>query len=116
VEATLLFVLDEEQKLEQATWQASASELMLAALQGKLPASPFMPLTGWLNAELWGGWSETGGLRLQGVSDLKDARLVSNYQDLTLDRLNMRFNWRFHGKGLWRLDIADFLFEEHQLW
>ena len=110
VEATLLFFLDEDQKMTQATWQASTRELMLAALQGKLPANPFLPLTGWLNAELWGDWSPSEGLRIQGVSDLKDARLVSNHQDLAIDHLNMRFNWHFREKGRWRLDIADFLF------
>ncbi len=40
VEATVLFVLDEDQKMAQTSWQASARELMLAALQGKLPANP----------------------------------------------------------------------------
>ena len=117
VEATLLFVLDEDQKMTQAAWQASARELMLAALQGKLPANPFLPLTGWLNAELWGDWSHSEGLRIQGVSDLKDARLVSNHQDLAIDHLNMRFNWHFREKGRWRLDIADFMFEgENESW
>ncbi|MCH7506604.1 MAG: TIGR02099 family protein [Proteobacteria bacterium] len=112
VQATLLFFLDEDQKMTQAAWQASTRELMLAALQGKLPANPFLPLTGWLNAELWGDWSPSEGLRIQGVSDLKDARLVSNHQDLAIDHLNMRFNWHFREKGRWRLDIADFLFED----
>lgn len=114
VEATFLFSLDEDQKMTQAAWQASARELMLAALQGKLPANPFLPLTGWLNAELWGSWSKNEGLRIQGVSDLKDARLVGNYQDLPVDRANMRFNWHFREKGLWQLDIADFLFEDEK--
>jgi uncharacterized protein (TIGR02099 family) len=112
VEATLLFVLDKDQKMAKAAWQASARELMLAALQGKLPANPFLPLSGWLNAELWGNWSESEGLRIRGVSDLKDARLVSNHQDLAIDRVNMRFNWHFSEKGRWRLDIADFLFKD----
>ena len=112
VEATVLFVLDEDQKMAQAAWQASARELMLAAVQGKLPSNPFLPLSGWLNAEFWGDWSESEGFRIQGVTDLKDARLVSNYQDLAIDRVNMRFNWHFREKGRWRLDIADFLYED----
>ena len=112
VEATLLFELDNDQKMVQAEWKASARELMLAALQGKLPANPFMPLTGWLNAELWGDWSKNEGLRIQGVSDLKDARLVSNYQDLAIDRVNMLFNWHYGEKGRWRLDISDFVYED----
>ncbi len=72
-------------------------------------------MTGWFNAELWGDWSESEGFRIQGVSDLKDARLVSNYQDLAIDRVNMRFNWHFQEKGRWRLDIADFLYEDDKV-
>lgn len=112
VEATLLFVLNDEQKLVQADWQVSVRELMLAALQGKLPSNPILPLSGWLNAEMWGRWSESDGLELQGVSDLKNARLVSNHQDLDIEHINMRYNWHSRGEGQWRLDIADFKYKD----
>ena len=112
VEATLKLKMGKDQKLTEALWQASAGELMLAAFQGKLPANPFLPLAGWLNAELWGSWSRQDGHRISGVSDLQDARLVNDYQDLTLDHVNMRFNWEHRGKGDWRVDIADLLFDD----
>lgn len=112
VEATLKLKMDKDQKLVEALWQASAGELMLAAFQGKLPANPFLPLAGWLNTELWGSWSRQEGHRISGVSDLQDARLVNDYQDLTLDHVNMRFNWEHRGKGDWRMDIADLLFDD----
>jgi len=112
VEATLSLQLGEDRKLAEAAWQASARELMLAAFQDKLPANPFLPLTGWLNAELWGDWSSHEGHNIRGVSDLQDARLVNDYQDLSLDHFNMRFNWSYQGKGHWRLDIADLLYDD----
>jgi uncharacterized protein (TIGR02099 family) len=112
VEATLLLQLGDDQKLESAAWQASARELMLAAFQGKLPANPFLPLTGWLNAELWGEWTGTEGHSIRGASDLQDARLINDYQDLALDHVNMRFNWNYEAKGHWRLDIVDLLYDD----
>ena len=112
VEATLSLRMGKDQKLAEAAWQASARELMLAAFQGKLPANPFLPLAGWLNAELWGDWSSRKGHNIRGVSDLQDARLVNDYQDLSLDHVNMRFKWAYQEKGRWRLDIADLLFDD----
>ncbi len=84
---------------------------MLAALQGRLPPNPFLPVTGWLNAELWGDWSAAEGHSVQGVADLADARLVNDYQDLWLDRVNTRFRWHFHNKKHWDLHLADFLYD-----
>jgi uncharacterized protein (TIGR02099 family) len=112
VETTLLLTLDEDQKMVDLAWQATARELMLAAFQGRLPRNPFLPLTGWLNAEMWGEWSRPGGHRVKGVTDLRDARLVNEYQDLRLDRINSRMQWQFMGKGKWNLHLADFLFDD----
>lgn len=112
VEASLQLQIGEDQKLSVAAWQATARELMLAAFQGKLPPNPFLPLTGWLNAELWGDWSVNSGHRISGATDLRDALLINDYQDLSLNHVNMRFNWAYQEKGRWRLDIADLLYDD----
>lgn len=117
IEATLLLSLDDDQAPSGAQWQATTRELMLAAFQGRLPPNPFLPLSGWLNAELWGTWSPAEGHRVRGVSDLAEARLVNDYQDLWLDRVNTRFQWHFAGKKNWDLHFADFLFDDgEQTW
>lgn len=112
VEATVLLTLDDEQRLVDIAWQAKAREIMLAAFQGRLPRNPFLPLTGWLNSELWGEWSRQGGHLVKGVADLSEARLVNDYQDLQLDRVNSRLQWRFTHKGKWSLDLADLLYDD----
>ncbi len=117
VETTLLLTLDEDQKMVNIAWQATARELMLAAFQGRLPQNPFLPLTGWLNAEFWGEWSRQDGHQVKGVADLRQARLVNDYQDLRLDRINARFQWQFMNKGEWNLHLADFLYDDgNQSW
>ena len=112
VEATLLLTLDEDQKMVNFSWQASARELMLAAFQGRLPKNPFLPLTGWLNAELWGEWSRQDGHLVKGVLDLTEARLVNEFQDLRLDRVNSRFRWQSTDKAKWDLHLADLLYDD----
>ena len=112
VEATLLLTLDEDQKMVDLAWKASARELMLAAFQSRLPRNPLLPITGWLNAEMWGEWSRQEGHRVNGVTDLREARLVNDFQDLRLDRVNTRLQWQFMNKGKWSLHLADFLFDD----
>jgi uncharacterized protein (TIGR02099 family) len=112
IEATVLLTLDADRKLSGATWQATLGETMLAALQGRLPESPFLPLTGWLNAELWGHWSRADGHQVRGVADLQQGRLVGAFRDLWLERFNARFQWRHGGRGNWSLHIADLLFDD----
>ncbi len=112
IDTTLRITLGDDQKVIQATWQATMRELMLAALQGKLPPNPFLPLTGWLNAELWGEWSTQVGHEVKGVADVRDAIMVNEYQDLVLERVNSRFRWDFSGKGRWNLHLADFLYDD----
>jgi len=112
LETIIRLSLDNERKIVGAEWHGSVRELMLAALQGRLPANPFMPLTGWFNAELWGEWSAAGGHLVKGAADLTDARLVNAYQDLWLDRVNTRFQWQFSTPRNWALHFADFLFDD----
>ena len=112
IEATALLTLSGEKGIDAAAWQATTREIMLAAFQGRLPPNPFLPLTGWLNAELWGSWSPEDGHLLKGIADLREGRLVNDYQDLWLERVNTRLRWRFQGRGSWRLDLADFSYDD----
>jgi uncharacterized protein (TIGR02099 family) len=117
IQATVLLALGEDQRLNGARWQATTRELMLAALQGRVPANPFLPLAGWLNAEVWGHWSPAGGHSARGVVDLKEARLANEYQDLWLERANTRFQWRSQGRRDWSLHLADFFYDDgDQAW
>lgn len=112
VTATLLLDLDSELRMQSARWQGSADGLMLAAFQGRVPGNPFMPLTGWMDFELWGEWSRETGHRVGGVTDLRDALLSNEYQDVHLERVNYRFQWRFRGPTDWNLHLADFFFDD----
>jgi len=112
VEAAVLLTLDEGAGLTGAAWHATLREFMLAAFQGRLPQNPFLPLTGWFNAELWGSWSQAQGHEVRGVSDLKEARLVNEYQDVWLERVNTRFRWGFERRGHWQLHLADFAYDD----
>jgi len=112
IETIILLSLDEQEKIVGAEWHGSAREFMLAAFQGRLPANPFMPLTGWFNAELWGDWSAEEGHRVKGAVDLTDAHLVNAYQDLWLDRVNARMQWQFSNPRNWTLHFSDFLFDD----
>ncbi len=112
IDATAVLRLDDGDRVEEAEWQLTANRLMLASFQGKLPANPFLPLTGWLDARTWGAWSRGGGHRINGVIDLRDALLSSGQQDLHLERVNSRFRWRFHDGGHWNLHLADFFYDQ----
>jgi uncharacterized protein (TIGR02099 family) len=112
IEATVLLTLSDGKGIDAAAWQATTREVMLAAFQGRLPPNSFLPLTGWLNAELWGSWSPAEGHLLNGIADLREGRLVNDYQDLWLERVNTRLRWRFQGRGKWQLDLADFSYDD----
>jgi uncharacterized protein (TIGR02099 family) len=114
IDATAVLTLDEEQKVQEMEWQATGRELMAASFQGKVPANPFMPLTGWLDADTWGMWSRGGGHRINGTLDLRDALLVNDYQDLHVEHLNTLFRFRFDSVGRWNLHLADFLYEDSE--
>ena len=112
IEATMLMTIDDDQRMVEFAWQATAGELMLAAFQGRLPRNPFLPLTGWLNAEFWGEWTRREGHSIRGITDLREARLVNEYQDVRLDQINTRFHWKFVDRGNWKLSVADFLYDD----
>lgn len=107
LEAVVKVKLDDKQHLSEATWHVKTGELMLAELVRQLPHHPLIPVSGWLNAELWGDWQQGAEQQMQGVIDLRSAELTSQSGPLLIDHLNSRFNWRFTHKRDWRIDLAD---------
>lgn len=114
IEVTLQLVLGAGQKPERAQWRLIARELMLAALQDRLPKNAFLPQAGWLNSELWGAWSAAEGHGIKGVLNLKDGRLVNERRELRIDRLNSKLDWRFRAQRNWSLDLAEVLYDDGQ--
>ena len=112
VEGRLQLTLDDSQKMQGARWQGSLRQVMLAAFQGKVPPSPFLPLTGLLDSDLWGEWSREQGHRVNGMTVLEDALLSNEYQDIHLEQLDYRFQWRFKALRDWNLHLADFHFDD----
>ncbi len=112
VEGTVLVSLDQGQAIRGVEWQGTAREFMLAAFQGRLPRLTFLPLTGWLNAELWGSWSQDEGHAISGAADLAEARFTTDQNDLWLNRVNTRFQWQFSSGSNWSLHLADLLYED----
>jgi len=106
-EATVQVELDKEQHLANARWHIRTGELMLAELVRQLPHHPLLPVSGWLNAELWGSWQQGSPQKMQGVLDLRDAQLTSQSGPLLIDHLNSRFNWEFSGARDWRIDLSE---------
>ena len=85
---------------------------MLAAFQGKVPSTPFLRLTGLVDSDLWGEWSREQGHRVSGTTVLTDALLSNEYQDIHLEQLDYRFQWRFKALRDWNLHLADFHFDD----
>lgn len=112
IEGTLLLSLDESQKMQEASWQGSIRKVMLAAFQGKVPSTPFLPLTGLVDSDLWGEWSREQGHRVSGMTVLTDALLSNEYQDFHLEQLDYKFQWRFKALKDWNLHLADFHFDD----
>jgi len=107
VDATVQVELDAEQHLANASWHVKTGEMMLAELVRQLPHHPLLPVSGWLNAELWGNWQLGSPQEMQGVFDLRDARLSSQSGPLIIEHLNSRFNWEFSHARNWRIDLSD---------
>ena len=107
LEATVQVELDTEQHLAGARWHVKTGEMMLAELVRQLPHHPLLPVSGWLNAELWGTWQQGSPQKMQGVLDLRDAQLTSQSGPLLINHLNSRFNWAFLNARDWRIDLSD---------
>lgn len=107
LEATIQVELDSEQHLASARWHVKTGELMLAELIRQLPHHPLLPVSGWLNAELWGSWKQGSSQKMRGVLDLRDAQLSSKSGPLIIDHLNSRFAWEFWQARNWRMDLSD---------
>ncbi len=110
--ATTRLTLDESRRPLMARWQLSGQELMLGQLRDQLPKNAWFPHHGRLNAEFWGEWDRDRQHRIRGVADLRDARLVNEQLDRSVDHINTRLQWEFSDANEWRLDLADFMFED----
>ncbi len=107
LDAIVQVELDSQQHLAAARWHVKTGELMLAELVRQLPHHPLLPVSGRLNAELWGEWQLGSPQEMQGVLDLRDAQLSSQTGPLVIDHLNSRFNFQFAQRKDWRLDLSD---------
>jgi uncharacterized protein (TIGR02099 family) len=110
--ATILVTLDDDQRLADARWHLETGELMISEFGKQLPAHDLKPMSGWLNAELWGSWERGEAQVMEGVLDMREVRLDTDEGLLELDHLNSRFKWRWHDRRQWRLDLADVQVEE----
>ncbi len=112
VDATGLLKLAKKAGLQEAHWQVTVRELLLASLQGRLPANPFLPQEGRVNAEFWCDWTARNPVQAKGVVDLRNGRLEVDGRETLVDHLNTRLSWKFAGKGDWRLDLDELLFDD----
>ncbi|MFC1701606.1 YhdP family protein [Pseudomonadota bacterium] len=111
LDATAQVRLDSEQHLAEAQWHVKTGELILAELVRQLPPHPLVPVSGSLNAEVWGEWQQGSPQLMQGVFDLREAQLSSHSGPLTIDHLNSRFNFQFVQRKDWRLDLSEVVVE-----
>jgi len=111
LETTVRLRLDSEQHLAKAQWHVQTGELLLDELVRQLPHHPLVPVSGRLNAEVWGEWQKGSPQEMQGVLDLRDARLSSQNGPMTIDHLNSRFNFHFAQRKNWRFDMSDLVVE-----
>jgi len=111
LDAIIQLKLDSEQHLSSASWHIKTGELMLADLVRQLPPHPLVPVSGRLNAELWGEWQLGSPQEMQGVLDLRDAQLASQSGPLLIDHLNSRFNFQFTHAKDWRMDLSGLIVE-----
>lgn len=112
LDAVVLVKLDAEQHLAAARWHIQTGELMLADLIRQLPHHPLLPVSGRLNAEVWGQWEQGSAQQMQGVMDLRDAQLSSPTGLLNIEHLNSRMNFRFKSRDDWRMDLSDLTIDQ----
>jgi len=77
----------------------------------QLPHHPLIPVSGRLNAEVWGDWRTGQAQQMQGVLDIRDAQLSSQMGPLLIDHLNNRFSFQFAHSKKWRMDLSDLTVE-----
>ena len=106
LDAVVQVKLDSNQHLKEANWHINTGELILAELIRQLPHHALIPVSGRLNAEVWGEWQTGSPQRMQGVLDLRDAQLSSQSGPLIVDHLNSMFSFQFTHRKNWRLDLA----------
>jgi uncharacterized protein (TIGR02099 family) len=106
LDAIMKIQLDSQQHIEAANWHIETGELMLAELVRQLPHHPLVPVSGRLNAEVWGEWQQGSPQQMQGVLDLRDAQLSSQSGPLIVDHLNSRFSFQIAQRKDWRLDLS----------
>jgi len=111
LDAIVQIKLDKDQQIEEASWHVKTGELLLAELVRQLPHHPLIPVSGRLNAELWGEWQKDQPQQMQGVLDLREAQLSSQMGPLLIDHLNSRFNFEFSHPKNWRMDLSDLTVE-----
>ena len=107
LDATAQISLNSEQRVTQAQWHVKTGELLLAELVRQLPPHPLVPVSGRLNAEVWGEWQQGSPQQMQGVLDLRNAQLSSQTGPLNIDHLNSLFNFRFTQRKDWQFDLSD---------
>jgi len=107
LDATAMIRLDSEQRITRAQWHVQTGELLLAELVRQLPPHPLVPVSGSLNAEVWGEWQQGDPQQMQGVLDLREAQLRSQTGPLDIDHLNSLFKFRFTERKDWRFDLSD---------
>ncbi|MGB5292391.1 MAG: YhdP family protein [Lysobacterales bacterium] len=107
LDATAMIRLDSEQRITRAQWHVQTGELLLAELVRQLPPHPLVPVSGSLNAEVWGEWQQGDPQQMQGVLDLREAQLRSQTGPLDIDHLNSLFKFQFTQRKDWRFDLSD---------
>lgn len=112
VDASGLLKLAHNKGLEEAHWQVTVRELLLASLQGRLPVNSLLPVEGRVNAEFWCDWSAQRPLQAKGIVDLRNGRLLLDGQETLVEHLHTRLAWQFHHKGDWRLDLDELLYDD----
>ena len=111
LDTTVKLRLDSEQHLARAQWHVQTGELLLDELARQLPHHPLVPVSGRVNAEVWGEWQKGEPQVMQGVLDLRDAVLSSQTGPMSIDHLNSRFNFHFNDRQNWRFDMSDLVVE-----
>ncbi len=92
-------------------WHVGVQDLMLDALQQRLPDERFLPRDGLLNGEFWGDWLAGRPLVVRGVADLRNARFEHGDGETVIEHANARIGWTFGGRGDWRLDLHQLQFD-----